>query len=251
MNYARDFLRFVDQSPSPFHAVDQAIQKLVAAGFKPIKESDAWNLLPGEKYFFTRNHSAIVGFTIGQSYKSGNGFSIVGAHTDSPCLKVKPISKRERGGYLQVGVEVYGGGLWHTWFDRDLSLAGKVLISNNNRFEHRLVHLKKALLRIPTLAIHLDRTANDGFNFNKEVQLTPVLAQSATTELNKVENDKHHPQLLEVIAKELNVSVAQIEDFELCLYDTQSAAIGGLNDEFIHSSRLDNLMMSFCSLEVC
>ncbi|KAI8908507.1 peptidase M18 [Gorgonomyces haynaldii] len=249
---AKEFLKFVDASPSPFHAVKTSIEHLTAAGFTEIFERDSWsNLVPGGKYFFTRNRSAIIAFCVGGKYQQGNGFSIVGAHTDSPCLKVKPRSKREKLGYMQVGVELYGGGLWHTWFDRDLALAGRVLVENKDgNFDHKLVHIKRTILRIPTLAIHLDRNVNNGFSFNNENQLTPVLAQ-VSKELNKTdgsENTLHHPEMLQLLATELNVTVDKIRDFELCLYDTQPAALGGLNQEFIHAARLDNLMMSFCAL---
>ena len=166
MQYAKDFLKFVDASPSPFHAVESVTKRFLTAGFKEINESDSWDSLqPHGKYFYTRNKSAIMAFTIGGKYSQGNGFAILGAHTDSPCLKIKPISKREKLGYLQVGVETYGGGLWHTWFDRDLSIAGRVLVKSGEKFEHKLVMIQKPILRIPNLAIHLDRSINDGFNF--------------------------------------------------------------------------------------
>jgi aspartyl aminopeptidase len=165
-------------------------------------------------------------------------------------------------GHLQVGVECYGGGLWHTWFDRDLSLAGRVLIKQcDGTYVHNLVKIDRPILRIPTLAIHLDRSVNDSFTFNKEVQLTPILALSAEKELNKsvipkdasatnnFASENHHTVLLDILAKEMGVAVDSIQDFELCLFDTQPASIGGANNEFIHSARLDNLMMSFCGVE--
>jgi aspartyl aminopeptidase len=204
MQAAKDFLKFVDASPSPFHAVESTIKKLISAGFIEIFEQDSWkNLKANGKYFYTRNKSAIMAFTIGGKYKVGNGFSIVGAHTDSPCLKVKPISKREKFGYKQVGVEVYGGGLWHTWFDRDLGLAGRVIVEKDGNFLHKLVNIKNPILRIPTLAIHLNRDVKQGFTFNDEVQLNPILAQVASTELNKTD-EKHDGALLALIAKELS-----------------------------------------------
>eukprot|EP00842_Homolaphlyctis_polyrhiza_P000352 jgi/Hompol1/1317/HPOL_005578-RA len=251
---ASEFLKFVDAAPSPFHAVDGAIRRLLAAGYSELREGAAWDtqLVPGGRYFFTRNRSAIIAFAVGGRYAPGNGFSIIGGHVDSPCLKVKPRSRKDRLGHLQVGVELYGGGLWHTWFDRDLSVAGRVLVEKpDGTFDHRLAKIDRPILRIPTLAIHLDR--QEDFKFNKEVQLTPVLAMAAQDALNKKEDDSdasaiHQPQFLKAVAENLGVEVSKIRDFELCLFDTQPAAIGGVNNEFIFSSRQDNLMMSFCAL---
>ncbi|KAF0412478.1 Aspartyl aminopeptidase [Gigaspora margarita] len=257
---AKDFIKFVNDSPSPFHAVESARLRLVNAGYKEIKERDNWtgNLKNNGKYYFTRNRSTIVAFAVGGQYVPGNGISIVGAHTDSPCLKIKPISKKESAGYLQVGVETYGGGIWHTWFDRDLSIAGRVMIeTDERRFEHRLVKVDRPILRIPTLAIHLDRNIAETFSPNKENHLTPLIATATKALTNGSDNDdknrncasKHHPTLLNLLVKELDVkAVNQIHDFELCLYDTQPSTIGGAANEFIFSARLDNLMMSYTAL---
>ncbi|KAG9300823.1 hypothetical protein G9A89_004453 [Geosiphon pyriformis] len=257
---AEDFIKFVDSSPSPFHAVQEAIKHLAAAGYEKIQERESWEkiLKPNCKYYFTRNQSTLVAFAIGGKYVPGNGLSIVGAHTDSPCLKLKPISKKQSVGYLQVGVEPYGGGLWHTWFDRDLSVAGRVIIeSNNNTYYGKLVRISRPILRVPTLAIHLDREVNtNGFKFNKETHLTPLLAtvtKNLDASVNIVNGDhpeppNHHSVLLNILAKELNIKVEQIKDFELCLYDVHAATIGGAYNEFIFSARLDNLMMSYTAL---
>ncbi|KAI9345636.1 aspartyl aminopeptidase [Obelidium mucronatum] len=252
---ARDFLTFVRAAPSPFHAVAEARRRLEAAGFVAISERDAWSVARNGRYFFTRNQSSIVAFVVGGAYKSGNGFSIIGAHTDSPCLKVKPLSKKETAGYLKVGVETYGGGLWNTWFDRDLGIAGRVLIksaTNDGPIQHRLVKIDEPILRIPTLAIHLDRTVGtEGFKFNNETHLTPMLGLAAKS-LNGSADDKplkHHAALLNKIATQLNVNADDIGDFELCLYDTHPSTIGGIADEFIFSARLDNLMSSYCAIE--
>lgn len=193
---------------------------------------------------------------------------VVGGHTDSPNFHIKPVSKKTKENYLQVGVEAYGGGIWHTWFDRDLTIAGRVIVSHNKeqgKFETRLIHVKRPILRIPTLAIHLDRTANDGFKINKEEQTVPILGlmTKAAELLNakkEVEDkgdeyatgrpymtEKHHSVLLEVVAAELGCEVASIQDFELSLADTQKATIGGMNHEFINAPRLDNQMTCFCA----
>ncbi|KAI8976033.1 peptidase M18 [Pilobolus umbonatus] len=255
---ASDFIHFLNASPSPFHAVHEAVHRLEKEGFKKICEKDEWKLRKGGKYYFTRNGSSLVAFVVGKQYKPGNGFTMVGAHTDSPCLKVKPVSKKEQVGYLEVGVQFYGGGIWHTWFDRDLSIAGRVMIKRKNgTFHHTLVNINRPVLRVPTLAIHLDATANDAFKFNKETHMLPILATTAKSVLNHVpvdekptsdQTDKHHPALIHLLSKSMDVDANQIYDFELCLYDHQPATVGGAYDEFIFSARLDNLGMSYCSL---
>jgi len=257
-----EFLDFVNASPSPFHATHEAVKMLKKAGFQELKERDSWNdgkIKTGGKYYFTRNGSSVVAFAVGEKYKTGNGFSIIGAHTDSPCLKVKPVSKKEKSGYLEVGVQLYGGGIWHTWFDRDLSVAGRVLIAHEDgTFKHTLVKIDRPILRVPTLAIHLDRTVSEGFKFNTELQLQPVLATVTKSVLNgtdkpsdeQAESEQHHhPLLIKLLAGELDVKPAQIRDFELALYDTQPSTVGGAFNEFIFSPRLDNLEMSFCSVK--
>ncbi|KAL6866933.1 peptidase M18-like protein [Trichoderma novae-zelandiae] len=268
---ALDFVDFVNASPTPYHAVKSAAARFEKAGFQLIKERDSWasTLRPGGKYYLTRNGSSIVAFAIGRKWRPGNPVAIVGAHTDSPCLRVKPASRKSNVGYLQVGVETYGGGIWHSWFDRDLSLAGRLMVREGENIVPKLVKVEKPILRIPTLAIHLHRQAN--FEPNNEVELFPI-AGLAAAELNKTKpaeakdetvhdgedegfnpvekmTARHHPAMLDVVASEAGVDVASIVDFELILYDTQKSVIGGVNDEFIFSARLDNLGMTYCSVE--
>ena len=202
------FLNFVNSSPSPFHAVETVKKMLNEAGFKEILEGNSWMCLQkGSKYFFSRNSSALVAFCIGGKYEPGNGFTIIGAHTDSPCLKIKPRSKKEKSGYDQVGVETYGGGLWNTWFDRDLSVAGRVFIHSDESIMERLVHIKHPILRIPTLAIHLDRSVGEGFKFNNETQLCPILqlTEKALNSDSQMVNGNHHHSLIKLIADDLHV----------------------------------------------
>lgn len=206
-----------------------------------------------------------MAFAVGRKWRPGNPVGIIGAHTDSCCLRLKPVSKKSNVGYLQIGVEAYGGGIWHSWFDRDLSIAGRVLVQEGDNFVQKLIKIDKPLLRIPTLAIHLDREPK--FDPNKETELFPI-AGLAEAELNKSSDDgapaetdkdenfrplknmaeRHHPAVLDVIASELNANVSDIIDFELVLYDTQKSCIGGLKDELIFSPRLDNLGMTYCSV---
>jgi len=268
---ANDFIDFVNASPTPYHAVHSAIKRLHAAGFSEVRERDSWasTLRPGGKFYLTRNGSSIVAFSIGHKWKPGNPIAMIGAHTDSPCLRLKPVSKKTGAGFMQVGVETYGGGIWHTWFDRDLSIAGRAMVKDGKgNYVQKLVKVERPILRIPTLAIHLDRSAT--FDPNKETELFPI-AGLVAAELNrtgkkeqkeedegedaaefkplKLMSERHHPYVLEIIAEHAGVEVEDIVDFEMVLYDTQKACIGGINNELIFSARLDNLGMTYCAVQ--
>jgi len=275
LKHAEDFLDFVNASPNPFHAVFNAKQRLEKAGFKQIKERDSWSstVVPGGKYYLTRNGSTVLAFAVGKKWKPGNPIAMVGAHTDSCCLRLKPVSKRQSDGFLQIGVETYGGGLWHTWFDRDLGVAGRVMVKTKHGIEQKLVNLNRPICRIPNLAVHFGGSVP--FEFNKESQLYPI-AGMVEAELNrqgksgqdtkkdsgkdedaehaefrplKAPSERHHPYLLDLVAEDAGVAPEDIVDFELSLYDVQKACLGGLNNELIFSARLDNLMMTFCAIE--
>ncbi|KAA3456889.1 putative aspartyl aminopeptidase [Gossypium australe] len=244
-----DFIGFLNASPTAFHAVDEAKKRLQKVGYEQVVEREDWKLEAGKRYFLTRNHSTIVAFAIGKKYVAGNGFHIVGAHTDSPCLKLKPVSEVKKAGYLEVGVQTYGGGLWHTWFDHDLTVAGRVMIRE-----------EKANRNYFVIACLVSRGVNDGFKVNTQSHLLPVLATSVQVELNKefAENglaekatnkSRHHAFLLQMIANKLGCQPDQICDFELQACDTQPSIVAGAAKEFIFSGRLDNLCMSFCSLK--
>lgn len=272
INYPQEFVKFLNASHSPYHAVHNIKAHLKEHGFSELNERDAWNgkLSQMGKYFVTRNNSSIIAFAIGGKWSPGNAIAITGAHTDSPTLRIKPLSKRTSEKYTQVGIECYGGGIWHSWFDSDLAIAGRVLVSDKKtgNIISRLVDLKKPLLKIPTLAIHLDREVNQKFEFNKESQLLPVagLSKEETNTKDKGcdHNEKmseeqfssiksiierHHERLLELVAEELSIdSVDSIEDFELILYDNNPSCLGGLDDEFVFSGRLDNLTSCFTSM---
>jgi aspartyl aminopeptidase len=274
-------------SPSPV-STEEAAARLTAAGFTRLSERDAWALTPGGRYFFTRAASTLVAFAVGGAWVEGSGVHMVGAHTDSPCLKLKPISSSTRSGYAMVGVEPYGGGLWTTWFDRDLTVAGRVLLRGKSGsggggeggaappapLTHRLVALPDPVLRIPMLAIHLQREYSEsGFKPNKQQHLAPILATAAAVAVGGAAtpagaaaattttttpsssspppsaSDRHHPALVSAIASHLGVPPADIVDFDLNVCDTQPGAVVGLEREFVASARLDNLAMSFCATQ--
>ncbi|KAG8218753.1 peptidase M18 [Butyriboletus roseoflavus] len=280
---AKRFLAFINASPTPFHAIQNAVARLEEAGipkglshFAPmpstsmtmlytqVREIDDWekDIKPRGKYYFTRNQSSLLAFTIPPNWKPGAGVSIVATHVDSPNLRVRPVSKKSNVGYLQVGVETYGSAIWHSWFDRDLSLAGRVVVTQKNgSFQSKLIKVDRPLLRIPTLAIHLDRDINTSFKFNKETELLPIaglIEGQLNQETKKSGNsfassiqENHHPALLSILANQLSVAPEEIHDFELHLYDTQPSVLGGIDNEFIFSPRLDNLFSSprFCAVE--
>merc|ERR1711879_477959 len=225
------------------------------AGYRALSEKDPWELVPGGKYYIVRNHSTLIAFALGGKFKSGNGFNVIASHTDSPCLKLKPNNKVSKLGWEQVGVQLYGGGIWHTWFDRDLRVAGRAVVKSGDTFEHRLVHIDRALLRIPTIAIHLNREVNQKLEFNKETHLLPVIATSIKDQLGEADADAKyplngtHPSLIKLVAQEAGCAPEDLRDFELCLADHQPAAIGGVHEEFLFAPRLDNLHCAFTSLE--
>ncbi len=240
--FNQSLIEFLSASPTPFHAVQTMASQLGDAGFAELTETDSWDLQAGGRYFVTRNGSSIVAWVMPGSPVAESGFRMVGAHTDSPCLKVKPNPELHNKGYFQLGVEVYGGVLLNPWFDRDLSVAGRVNYRNTDgELKSALIDFEKAIAIIPSLAIHLDREANKGRTINAQTYLPPILSQTE-------EKPDFRALLVEQLNKEGVTDVAQVFDYELCFYDVQKAALVGLNDEFIASARLDNLLSCFIGL---
>jgi len=238
----QDLLNFIDRSPTPFHAVNEMKRILIHEGYSELKETNSWKLNPNGRYFITRNGSSLIAFIVGLKSQDASGFKIIGAHTDSPNLKLKPNPTYGKSGYLQLGVEVYGGVLLSTWTDRDLSLAGRVIIKGKKQPLSKLIRFDDALLRIPQLAIHLNRDVNEkGLVLNKQNHLPPIIS---------LEKEKNATKGLieKMISKNLRCRPADILSMELSLYDTQPGSIGGANGEFIFSSRLDNLASCHASL---
>lgn len=225
-----DLLAYIDASPTPFHAVRESVKRLEARGYRPLGEAEAWNVAPGDKVYVERGGGSVAAFHLGSAPAPDVGFHLVGAHTDSPNLRVKPNPELETAGYNQLGVEPYGGVLLHTWLDRDLSLAGRVLLGDGS---HRLVDFRRELVRIPSLAIHLNREVNkEGLKLDAQKHLAPVLALDGLEE----------PKLRRLIADELgDVKGKDVVAWDLMTYDLQPAARSGPGREFIHAGRIDNL----------
>ncbi|GFP74159.1 M18 family aminopeptidase [Clostridium fungisolvens] len=236
---AKELIDFLYESPTAFHAVENVKKELTKNGFKELKEEESWKLKKEGKYFVTKNDSALIAFKVGTGRIEENGFKIIGAHTDSPTFRVKPnpeITAENK--YIKLNTEVYGGPILNTWFDRPLSLAGRVTIRGKNPLfpETRLVNINRPILVIPNLAIHMNREVNDGVKLNRQKDTLPLLSMIN----EKLESGKY---LINTIAEELKVDTEDILDFDLFLYEFEKGCIMGLNNEFISSSRLDDLAM--------
>ncbi|TCK19430.1 aspartyl aminopeptidase [Thiogranum longum] len=245
-NLNSSLLDFIQRSPTPFHATDNLRSPLLDAGFEELHEAERWQTVTGGRYFVTRNGSSLVAFTLGEQPPSEHGFRMAGAHTDSPCLHIKPQPVTVQQGYYQLGVEVYGGALLNPWFDRDLSIAGRVSYQDSSKkLGHVLVDFKQAVASIPSLAIHLDRDANKSRSINAQKHLPPILMQTdeegSPPGFRKLLRDtvrKQHPRL----------DIEEVLEFELSLYDCQPPAQIGLNGDFLAAARLDNLLSCYIGL---
>ena len=241
--FNRELMEFLAASPTPFHAVREMAARLADAGFRLRPETDAWQLDPGGRYFTTRNDSSIIAWTVpARPRLPESGLRMVGAHTDSPCLKVKPQPESSKNGYRQLGVEVYGGALLNPWFDRDLSMAGRVsYLDRDGGLRHGLVDFRQPVAVIPSLAIHLDREANESRSINAQTYLPPILGRAG-------EEFDLKTLLRQRLETDSGAEVGRVLDHELVLYDTQPPALVGLAQEFIASARLDNLLSCFVGL---
>ena len=246
--FNQGLLDFLAASPTPFHAVESMLKIFTEHDFKHLKEQDAWNLEPG-KYVVTRNDSSIIAFVLASDKNdviARSGIRMVGAHTDSPALRVKPNPDIEKKGYLNLGVEVYGGVLLNPWFDRDLSLAGRITYTDDTQtICSTLINFETPIASIPSLAIHLDREANSSKTVNPQTDLPPLLMKQSKTSTLKTFNQVLQRQL----KQSKDISSDKILGYELSFYDTQKPAIVGLEQEFINSARLDNLLSCYVGMK--
>ncbi|WP_342380782.1 M18 family aminopeptidase [Myxococcus stipitatus] len=240
---ANDLLAYIDASPTPYHAVRETARRLEQAGYRALDERESWSLEPGARVYVTRGDTSIAAFQLGTSPVDRAGFRLVGAHTDSPNLRLKPHAELARNGYRQLGVEVYGGVLLHTWTDRDLSLAGRVVVMEGGKGgkggvpRSHLVDFRKPLLRVPNLAIHLNRAVNtDGLKLNPQDHMVPVLGLEHADAV-----DLRTMLVNELSRGGVKTEAANILGFDLCLYDLQPSTRSGARSEFLLAPRLDNL----------
>ncbi len=235
--FNRALLEFLDVSVTPFHATAAMKKTLVSAAFKELHEDKPWSLKEGEKYFVTRNDASIVAFTYPKQRK---GYVMIGAHTDSPCLKLKPNPVLKQCGLLQLGVAPYGGLLMNPWFDRDLSLAGRVSFMNEaGELCEEYIDFKEPIAVIPSLAIHLDKEANKNRSVNAQTDLVPIVTCNTEITLERL-----------LFSQLKEPSPTQLLSHELSFYDAQHAAFIGLEQEFIASARLDNLLSCYVATRV-
>lgn len=242
LDKARDLLAFIDASPSPFHAVAEAARRLGAEGFIEYSEGDEWHVQPGARGYVVRE-GTLLAFVAGAEPPSKAGFVVMGAHTDSPNLRIKPNADFASAGFAQLSVEVYGGVLLSTWLDRDLGLAGRLLTRDGRA---HLIRTQRPVARIPNLAIHLNRDVNSaGLQLNAQAHLAPVVRKQLEGEAFSL------VELLGKLSQEGGeaLAAADIAGFDLGLYDVQAGTFGGASDEFIFSARLDNLASCHAAIE--
>lgn len=230
-------LDFIEKSPTAFQAVDEMQKRLTENGFEVLSEKEYWKLIPGGKYLVTRNNSALIAFCIPE--KESRVFHIMASHSDSPSFKIKenPEIKVDNS-YVKLNVEKYGGMLMAPWFDRPLSVAGRVIIRRNGGLKEKLINIKRDLVMIPNLAIHMNREANNGVAYNPQKDLQPLFAAGNTDRT-----------LLEIIAEQTGVKKEDIISHDLFLYNRMPGTIWGADKEFVSSARLDDLQCAFASME--
>lgn len=234
---AKKLLKFIQKSPTAFQAVEEMSQRLQKEGFEELKEEKHWNLKPGGDYYVTRNHSAIIAFSIPK--KPAWKFHIMASHSDSPALKIKENPEMEvEKAYIKLNVERYGGMLLAPWFDRPLSVAGRLIVRKNGEIQEKFVAVDKDLLVIPNLAIHMNREVNDGYKYNVQKDMLPLYSDY-----------DGKGSFMKLMAAEADVAEEDILGHDLFLYDRTPGTVWGANEEFISAPRLDDIQCAFASLE--
>lgn len=244
-NFNQDFFSYLQSSPTPFHAVSNIEDYFLLHNFSRLSENERWDLNQGQSYFVSRDNGALIAFSLNSHEPVEYGFRMLAAHTDSPSLQVKPLAGIQEGSFLKLGIEVYGGCLLNSWFDRDLSLAGRVCCEmDDGSFEVLLIDFKRAVLTIPSVAIHLDREANKNKTVHRQNHLPPIIAQVF---------DGHVHDFNSILIEQLQTQypgrkIAAILSFDIFCYDIQPPTYTGLEKEFISAGRLDNLLSCFVGM---
>lgn len=241
--FAENLIDYIYDSPTAFNAVETSKDLLLKNGFNELKMNEKWKLKVGGKYFITKNSSSLTAFVI-NSDNMQDGFRIIGSHSDSPTFRIKPNAEMTvENSYLKLNTEGYGGAILSTWFDRPLAIAGRVVLKSENVLcpRQEIININRPVCIIPNIAIHMNRSINDGYKFNKQKDTLPLVGLINDT----LEKDDF---LLNEISRELNVNKKEILDFDLYLYEYEKGNIIGPSEEFISSSRLDNLSMAHASL---
>lgn len=242
--FAKDLIDFIYKSPTSFQAVETSIKLLEDNNFKELKLDDIWNIEVNGKYYVTKNSSAIIAFEVNSNNIEKEGFRIVGSHTDSPTFRIKPNAEMySEGTYLKLNTECYGGPILNTWLDRPLAIAGRVVLKGESILKpvEKMVNINKPICIIPNIAIHLNRGVNDGYALNKQKDMLPLVGLINES----LEKDNF---LINEISKSLGINKEEILDFDLFLYEYEKGSLMGPNEEFISTSRLDNLSMAHASL---
>ena len=236
IEFAKNFIDFTYESGSTYHAVRLSTKILEQNGFKRLNHKEHWDIKPSGKYFVKRTNSTFIAFTVAKEINKKTAFRIIGTHTDSPCFKIKPMPEHTSSGFLRLNTEVYGSPIISTWFDRPLSVAGRVIVKSNNKFSPRTINIKinEPLMTIPNLAIHQNRGVNEGFNFDKQNDVLPII-----TLVNETLEKEDY--LLNIISNSYGIKKGSILDFDLFLYNYEKGTLLGANQEFISAPRIDNL----------
>ncbi|MCH5225101.1 MAG: M18 family aminopeptidase [Muribaculaceae bacterium] len=244
-------IEWLNKSTCSYLAVDTVREELEGKGFEELRQNEEWNIQPGGKYFLVKNDSAIFAFTTGRGLSSfRKGSLLFAAHSDSPCFKLKPNPEiYGDGGVVSLNVEKYGGGILYTWFDRPLSLSGRLTLKSDNPLNPSTVlfDMNKVIAVIPHLAIHFNRNVNEGNSISVQKDMKPVIGYYSDEEIREAKRGKGF--ILPAIAEASGLEVAEIKDFDACFYPKEKAALCGLNNEYIMSGRLDDLSMVFAGLE--
>ncbi len=243
-------LNWLDASTCNFLAAKTITEQLNASGFTRLEMQDVWQLEANTAYYLTRNSTAVFAFITGTEAPAEAGFRIISAHSDSPCFKIKPNAERYGdGGVVTLNVEKYGGGILYTWFDRPLSISGRVMLRTEDPMQPKevIVDLKRSIAFIPHLAIHFNREVNEGNKLSVQKDMQPVIGYFSPKEIE--EQKKRGGAVKMLVARELNIEPEEITDYELALYPVEKAALVGYNNEFFQSGRIDDLSMAFAGLE--